>query len=102
MDKTQLIALCTSIKTEALACVPIVAGLQSTVLTLQSAISQLEDQISSQPGGAYDSDVDNALQAMLQAFTLLSGKIRQQPAPTVTAPGTPGPLPPLPVLTQPV
>jgi hypothetical protein len=97
MDKTEMIAAWGSMKTEALALVPIATGLHSTILTLQSGIAQLEDQIAAQPAGAYDQDFTNAFQAFQQAFLRLSGAIRQQPA-TPTAPVVPPTV--LPVLTQ--
>ena len=67
MNEADLITAITSVKGEILAAVPAIAGLQSTIDTLQSAVAQLEAQVAAQPAGNYSQAVIDAVQALLAA-----------------------------------
>lgn len=89
MNETELVQAITSIKTEILSAVPVIAGLQSTIETLQSAVAQLEAQVAAQPAGNYSQAVVDAIAALLSAALRMHNQISP---PAVSDP------PPLPLL----
>jgi len=81
------------------------AGMMTTISTLQSLVAQLEDQMAAQTSAQANAPMDPDLCVQMQALLTDVARLNSifnppATAPTVTAPGTPVPLPSIPVLTQ--
>jgi hypothetical protein len=82
MTEAEMIAALSGATATLNADVPLIAGLQSTIDTLQAAVAALEAQIAAIPIGAYSQALVDAVTAVAAAAVAVHQQITSPPLPT--------------------